>query len=53
MDSSVGYVPGNVNIISFRANTLKNNGTLEEFKKLIKWMELYDENTATVKPIAV
>lgn len=32
IDSAKGYVPGNVMIISFRANTLKNNATLEELK---------------------
>lgn len=35
----LGYVPGNVAIISMRANRLKNDGTLEEFRKLVKWLE--------------
>lgn len=30
-DSGKGYVPGNVFVISYRANTLKNNATLEEY----------------------
>lgn len=34
-----GYVPGNVQIISNRANKLKNNGTLEEFRKIVKYLE--------------
>ncbi len=37
-DSSKGYVPGNVAIISWRANNLKSNGTLDEFKRLVEWM---------------
>ena len=35
-DSSLGYIPGNVWIISYRANWLKNNATLEELKLLVK-----------------
>lgn len=30
-----GYVVGNVRIISWRANQLKSNGTVEEFEKII------------------
>lgn len=33
-----GYVPGNVAVISFRANTLKRDGTLQEFQKLVQWL---------------
>lgn len=36
IDSSMGYEEGNVQIISFRANTLKSNATLEELKLLVK-----------------
>lgn len=32
IDSSKGYVKGNVRVISSRANTLKNNATLEELR---------------------
>ena len=39
IDSSQGYVKGNVIIISWRANWLKNNATLEELIKLGKWAE--------------
>lgn len=38
-DNSKGYIPGNVRIISYQANHLKSNGTIEEFKKIIKYME--------------
>jgi hypothetical protein len=36
IDSSKGYVKGNIRIISWRANELKNNGTLREFLALAK-----------------
>lgn len=39
IDSSKGYIKGNVQILSYRANMLKNNGTLEEFKLLVKFLE--------------
>lgn len=32
----LGYVKGNVRVISYRANTLKSNGTIEEFYKVIE-----------------
>jgi len=34
-------VKGNVQVISNRANHLKNNGTLEEFRAIVQYMELY------------
>lgn len=39
VDSSKGYVPGNVDVISTRANLLKNNGTLEEFEAIVKYIK--------------
>jgi predicted DNA-binding protein YlxM (UPF0122 family) len=39
VDSTKGYVPGNVRIISFRANRIKNDGTIDEHKKIIEYME--------------
>lgn len=38
-DPGKGYVTGNVVIMSNRANTLKNNGTLEEFECLVKYLK--------------
>jgi len=35
----MGYVPGNVVVISHRANRLKGDGILEEHKRLVSWME--------------
>ena len=38
-DSSKGYIPGNVFVISNRANVLKRDGTLDEFRKIVAYME--------------
>lgn len=34
----LGYVPGNVLVISYKANRIKNNGTPEEVMKVANWM---------------
>jgi hypothetical protein len=39
IDSSKGYVKGNVWVISNRANTLKNDATLTELKTLVENLE--------------
>lgn len=39
IDSSKGYIPGNVWVISFKANTAKNNLTLAELKALVENLE--------------
>jgi hypothetical protein len=39
IDPNKGYVKDNIQIISWRANKLKSNGTLEEFKKLVYFLE--------------
>jgi hypothetical protein len=36
---SLGYVRGNVKVISMRANVLKHNASLDELKKLVAWLE--------------
>jgi len=38
MIPELGYVKGNINVISWRANWIKQNATLEEITKLVKWM---------------
>lgn len=34
-----GYVPGNVHVVSFRANSLKKDATIEELETLVTWMK--------------
>lgn len=46
----LGYIPGNVSVISWRANRLKNNATLEELEALVAWMR---EATKTVPRDAI
>lgn len=36
---SLGYVPGNIYVISRRANTMKSDGSVEDVRKLLAWME--------------
>ena len=38
-DSETGYVPGNVRVISSRANRIKNDGTLAEHEAIVAYME--------------
>jgi len=39
IDNNLGYVKDNINVISSKANRLKNNGTIEEFKQIIEYMK--------------
>jgi len=39
VDSSKGYVPGNVRVISWYANKLKNDLTLDQVRNLVAYME--------------
>lgn len=34
-----GYIPGNIAVISHRANSIKNNATPEELRKIADWLE--------------
>lgn len=38
IDSSKGYIKGNVQVISLRANILKNNASFQEIEMLYSWM---------------
>ena len=39
IDSSRGYVPGNVVVVSWRANTLKKDGTPDELRRVAAFYE--------------
>lgn len=39
VDSSKGYVTGNVRVISWRANLLKRDGTLDELRRIARYVE--------------
>lgn len=40
----LGYVPGNVAVISFRANRLKSDASVKDLRRLLLWLE------ATIEP---
>lgn len=39
IDNNKGYVKGNIRVISAKANRLKNNGSIEDFEKIISYMK--------------
>jgi hypothetical protein len=39
IDSTRGYTPDNIKVISYRANTLKNNATLQELLAIVAYMQ--------------
>lgn len=39
VDNSKGYIPGNVRVISFWANTLKDNLTADQIERLYKYVK--------------
>lgn len=39
----IGYIPGNVQTISYRANTIKSDATIEELEKLVNNLKLQRE----------
>ncbi len=41
IDNTKGYVPGNVRVISYRANVLKGDASVEEVRKILAYMESF------------
>lgn len=44
IDSQKGYITGNVKIISWRANRIKNDGTAEEHRKIAEYIQESTKN---------
>lgn len=42
---SLGYVKGNIQVISWKANKIKSNGTIEDFKLIIKYLQEHEVQT--------
>lgn len=40
LDPSQGYVPGNVAVISMRANRIKNDANVVELRRVADWIEM-------------
>lgn len=49
IDCSKGYVKGNVAIISYRANRIKNNGSAEEHQRIAEWLNSHSLNSVSQK----
>lgn len=47
IDSSKGYTKNNVIVVSFRANRLKNNASIQELKQIAKFYEQFDGPDST------
>ena len=45
IDSTRGYVKGNIQVLSTRANTLKSNATLDELVKLVDFLQKSNNET--------
>jgi len=43
--SELGYIPGNVAVISFKANRIKNHGTAEQHRRIADWMDAQTQST--------
>ena len=39
IEPALGYVKGNVVVISLKANRIKNNGTADEIRKVADWLK--------------
>lgn len=44
IDSTKGYVRDNIAVISYRANTIKNRGSVDDLKRILTWLEKQNGN---------
>lgn len=42
LNNDLGYIPGNVVVISNKANRLKGDATIEELERLVSWLKTQD-----------
>ena len=45
IDSNLGYIKGNVQVVSWRANRIKNNGTAEEHRRIADYLDILATTT--------
>lgn len=54
INSNLGYVKGNVQIVSWRANRIKNDGTADEHRKIADYLDwLHDYETCKSSKVMV
>jgi hypothetical protein len=46
----LGYIPGNVAVISYRANRIKNEGSADEHRKIADWIDAQTPGTPKSDP---
>lgn len=53
VDSTKGYIPGNVLICSWRANRIKNDGTASELRKIADFLDKYNTAITDTQEVSV
>lgn len=44
IDNNKGYIKGNIHIISYKANAIKYNASIEELKKVVNYFSILNKN---------